>query len=74
MASYLSLSYQAMEKVLQKLNAVLKDEYASLPFAISPQKVESPTKNINDQPIGFISKSSAQKSKIWQCLTYFINS
>jgi len=51
MASYLSLSYQAMENVLQELDAVVKDESASLPFAISPQKVESPAKKsmINQQ-------------------------
>ncbi len=51
MASYLSLSYQAMENVLQELDAVVKDEFASLPFAISPQKVESPAKKsmINQQ-------------------------
>ncbi len=41
MASYLSLSYQAMENVLQELDVVVKVEYATLPFAISPQKVES---------------------------------
>jgi len=47
MASYLSLSYQAMENVLQ----VVKDESAPLPFAISPQKVESAAKKpmINQQ-------------------------
>jgi hypothetical protein len=44
MASYLSLSYQAMDNVFQKLDAVVKDECASLPFVISLQKVESPTK------------------------------
>jgi len=44
MASYLSLSYQAMENGLQELDAVVKDEYASMPFTISPRKVESPTK------------------------------
>ncbi len=44
MASYFSLSYQAMENVLQQLDAVVKDESTSLPFVISPQKVESPTK------------------------------
>jgi len=49
MASYLSLSYQAMENVLQELDAVVKDESAS--FAISPQKVESLAKKsmINQQ-------------------------
>jgi hypothetical protein len=46
MASYLSLSYQAMENVLQELDAVVKDEYASMPFTISPRKVESPAKKI----------------------------
>jgi hypothetical protein len=30
-----------MENVLQELDAVVKDESAPLPFAISPQKVES---------------------------------
>jgi hypothetical protein len=51
MASYLSLSYQAVENVFQELDVVVKDEYASLPFVISPQKVESPTKKsmINQQ-------------------------
>jgi len=51
MASYLSLSYQAMENVLQELDVVVKDEYASLPFAISLQKVESFAKKsmINQQ-------------------------
>jgi hypothetical protein len=44
MAFYLSLSYQTMENVLQELDAGVKDESASLSFAISPQKVESPTK------------------------------
>jgi hypothetical protein len=49
MASYLSLSYQVMENVLQELDAVVKDESAS--FAISPQKVESLAKKsmINQQ-------------------------
>ncbi len=36
MASYLSLSYQAMENVLQELDAVVKDEFASLTCVISP--------------------------------------
>jgi hypothetical protein len=51
MASYLSLSYQAMENVLQELDAVVKDESTSLPFAISLQKVESHAKKsmINQQ-------------------------
>jgi hypothetical protein len=51
MAFYLSLSYQAMENVFQKLDVVVKDEYASLPFASSPQKVESLVKKsmINQQ-------------------------
>jgi hypothetical protein len=51
MASYLSLSYQAMENVLQELDVVAKDESASLPFVISPQKVESLAKKsmINQQ-------------------------
>ncbi len=43
-ASYLSLSYQAMENVLQELDVDVKGESTSLPFVISPQKVESPTK------------------------------
>jgi len=49
MASYLSLSYQVMENVLQELDAVVKDESAS--FTISPQKVEFPAKKsmINQQ-------------------------
>jgi hypothetical protein len=51
MASYLSLSYQAMENVLQELDVVVKDESAPLPFASSPQKVESAAKKpmINQQ-------------------------
>jgi hypothetical protein len=53
-----------MENVLQELDAVVKDESTSLLFAISPQKVESSTKKINDQPTSFICKSSAQKPKI----------
>ncbi len=40
MACYLSLLYQAMENVFQKLDVVVKDEYASLPFTISLRKVE----------------------------------
>jgi hypothetical protein len=35
MASYLSLSYQVVENVLQELDVVVKDEYASMPFIIS---------------------------------------
>jgi flagellar biosynthesis/type III secretory pathway chaperone len=51
MAFYLSLSYEAMKNVLQELDAIVKDEFASLPFAISPQKVESLVKKpmINQQ-------------------------
>jgi hypothetical protein len=51
MASYLSLLYQAMENVFQELDAVVKDEFASLPFAISLQEVESLAKKsmINQQ-------------------------
>jgi hypothetical protein len=51
MASYLSLSYQAMKNVLQELDSVVKHESTSLPFVISPQKVESPVKKsmINQQ-------------------------
>jgi flagellar biosynthesis/type III secretory pathway chaperone len=51
MASYLSLSYQAMENVLQELDAVVKDEFVSLPCAISLRKVESLAKKsmINQQ-------------------------
>jgi hypothetical protein len=51
MASYLSLSYQAMENVLQELDVVVKDESTSLPFVIFPQKVESLAKKsmINQQ-------------------------
>jgi hypothetical protein len=51
MAFYLSLLYQAMENVLQELDVVVKDEYASLPCAISPEKVESFAKKsmINQQ-------------------------
>jgi len=40
MASYLSLSYQAMDNVLQELDAIMKNDYASMPFIISLQKVE----------------------------------
>jgi hypothetical protein len=51
MASYLSLSYQAMENVLHELDTTVKDEFAPLPFPISPQKVESVAKKpmINQQ-------------------------
>jgi hypothetical protein len=51
MTSYLSLSYQAMENVLQELDAIVKDESISLPFVISLQKVEFLTKKsmINQQ-------------------------
>jgi hypothetical protein len=51
MVSDLYLSYQAMENVLRELDVVVKNEYASLPFAISPQKVESLAKKsmINQQ-------------------------
>jgi hypothetical protein len=40
-----------MENILQKLDAVVKDEFASLPFVNSLQKVESPAKKsmINQQ-------------------------
>jgi hypothetical protein len=44
MASYLSLSYQAMENVLQELDAVVKDESAYLSCVVCPQKVKSPAK------------------------------
>jgi hypothetical protein len=44
MASYLSLSYQALQNVLQELDVAVKDESTSLPFVISPQKVKSLTK------------------------------
>jgi hypothetical protein len=51
MASCLSLSYQAMENVLQELDGVVKDESTSLSFVIYLQKMESLTKNsmINQQ-------------------------
>jgi hypothetical protein len=51
MASYLSLSYQAMENVLQEFDVVVKDESTSLSFVIFPQKVECPAKKsmINQQ-------------------------
>jgi hypothetical protein len=51
MASYFSLSYQAMENVLQELDVVVKDESTSLRFVISLQKEEFPTKKsmINQQ-------------------------
>jgi hypothetical protein len=57
MASYLSLSYQAMENVLQELDAVVKDESAPLPFAISPQKVEcAPKKPMINQQVSLASQ------------------
>jgi hypothetical protein len=37
-----------MENVFQELDAVVKDESASLPFVIFLQKVESLAKKIND--------------------------
>jgi hypothetical protein len=46
MACYLSLLYQAMENVFQKLDIVVEDEYASLPFTISLRKVEFPAKKL----------------------------
>jgi hypothetical protein len=46
MASYLSLSYQAMDNVLQELDAIMKNDYASMPFTISLQKVESLAKKL----------------------------
>jgi hypothetical protein len=51
MTSYLYLSYQAMENVFQELDVIVKDEFSSLPFAISPQKLESLAKKsmINQQ-------------------------
>ncbi len=51
MASYIFLSYQAMENVLQELDVVVKDEFASLRFVIFLQKVESLAKQsmINQQ-------------------------
>ncbi len=57
MTFYLSLSYQAMENVLQELDVVVKVEFASLPFAISSQKVESPTKkSMINQQVSFTSQ------------------
>jgi hypothetical protein len=35
-----------MENVLQELDAIVKDQYASMPFIISLQKVESPSKKL----------------------------
>jgi hypothetical protein len=51
MASYLSLFYQGMENVFQELDAIVKNEFASMPFIISPPKVESHAKKpmINQQ-------------------------
>jgi hypothetical protein len=52
MASYLSPSYQAIENVLQKLDIVVKDDYASLPFVVPSQKEKSPTKKLlNNQQV-----------------------
>ncbi len=57
MTSYLSLSYQAMENVFQELDVVVRDESRSLPFVISPQKVESPAKkSIINQQVSLISE------------------
>jgi hypothetical protein len=57
MASYFSLSYQAMENVLQKLDAVVKNESTSLPFAISLQKLGSPTiKSMINQQVSLTSQ------------------
>jgi hypothetical protein len=41
MASYLSFSYQTIENVLQELDIVVKNDYASLPFIVPSQKVKS---------------------------------
>jgi hypothetical protein len=41
MASYLSFSYLTMEKILQKLDTIMKDDYVSSPFPVLFQKVES---------------------------------
>jgi hypothetical protein len=39
-----------MENVLQDLDIVVKDDYASLPFVVPFQKAKSPTKkSINNQ-------------------------
>jgi len=37
-----------MENVLQKLDIIVKDNFASLPFVVPFQKVESPIKNSMD--------------------------
>jgi hypothetical protein len=49
MASYLSFSYQTTENVLQELDVVVKNDYASLPFVVLFQKAKSLVKTINEQ-------------------------
>ncbi len=49
MASYLSFSYQTIENVLQELDVVVKNDYASLPFIVPSQKAKSLAKKINEQ-------------------------
>jgi hypothetical protein len=49
MASYLSFSYQTTENVLQELDVVVKNDYASLPFVVLSQKAKSLVKTINEQ-------------------------
>jgi hypothetical protein len=57
MTSYIFFSYQAMENVLQELDVVVKVEYASLAFAISPQKVESlAKKSMSNQQVALASQ------------------
>jgi hypothetical protein len=39
-----------MENVLQELDTIMKDDFASLPFVVPSQKVESPIKkSMNNQ-------------------------
>jgi hypothetical protein len=46
-----------MENVLQELDTIVKDEFASLPFVISPQKVESlPKKSTINQQVSLASQ------------------
>jgi hypothetical protein len=41
-----------MENVLQKLDIIVKDDYASLPFVVLSQKAKFPTKkSMNNQQI-----------------------
>jgi len=64
MASYLSLLYQTMENVLKELDAVVKDESASLPCVISPRKVKSPTKkSVINQQVSLLKNPKADNAQ-----------